>query len=897
MSRPSLVAFRWSKSSRNPATRRRIFFEPLEERCVLAAPTITLGTAGGVFALDPTFDVDGLVRTDLVTSQDDSAWDTAVQADGKIIAVGQAAGASGMPDFAVVRYNVDGSKDLSFGGGDGVFTFNFAGQDVAKAVLIQPDGKIVVAGTAETIGTGGFNLGVIRLNDDGTLDMSFAPDGGSDFGGGALTVDFGGTLDFGDAAALQADGKIVVVGTSSSLSGTNKIGVVRIHSDGSLDTGFSGDGKQELDLIMTPGSTELAAGVVVQGDQKIVVASQISDENGINKAAITRLNSDGSPDGSFSGGTVITTFPAAPVSTIGGFVEAVALDGDKIVAAGTLLHDLNLEDFFVLRYNADGTPDNTFDGDGMVFSNFGTDSRDRAFDVVVQGGKIIVAGESDGGTGNDDFLVARYNSNGSLDTTFAPGGRIKTDFLINNLSKINGARSLALTPTGGIVLAGQLNHVNGTDFLLARYVQPPGNPPTFDPINENGSITLTGSYTTSSPLAATITINWGDGTSSSVPVTGGAAPFSASHTYLDDVPSGDPSNNNLITATIVDPEGADSESTSVIVNNVAPLAGALGGPSGGVRNQPLTFTGSFTDVGTLDTHSVIINWGDNTTSAAVINPVTRTFTASHEYASTGGFTLSYTLTDDDTGQVAVASAAAVNIAVAQLQPAPGLPGETALFIGGTGVGESISVTPATTSVEAFINGVSQGVFDPTAAVFIYAGSGDDDLQISGSIALSAWLFGGAGHDRMKGGAGSDVLLGQDGNDLLVGGAGRDILIGGLGADRIVGNADDDILISGTTSHDANIAALAAILAEWTSTRDWNARTANISGAGTGPRENGMFFLTALTVQDDGARDVMTGSSGFDWFFANLGSEDDASKDKITDLSAAEFAADLEFIGS
>jgi Ca2+-binding RTX toxin-like protein len=140
-------------------------------------------------------------------------------------------------------------------------------------------------------------------------------------------------------------------------------------------------------------------------------------------------------------------------------------------------------------------------------------------------------------------------------------------------------------------------------------------------------------------------------------------------------------------------------------------------------------------------------------------------------------------------------------------------------------------------------------------------------------------------------------LGQLGDDLLVGGSGRDILIGGMGADRIVGNCDDDILISGTTDHDANVAALAAILAEWTSTRSASERINNLSGTGTGEKANGTYYLTQDKVYDDGVRDVMTGSSGFDWFFANLGSESDPAKDKITDLSAAEFASDLEFIGS
>src|SRR5205823_1862977 len=120
---------------------------------------------------------------------------------------------------------------------------------------------------------------------------------------------------------------------------------------------------------------------------------------------------------------------------------------------------------------------------------------------------------------------------------------------------------------------------------------------------------------------------------------------------------------------------------------------------------------------------------------------------------------------------------------------------------------------------------------------------------------------------------------------------------------IVGNAADDILIAGSTAFDANEAALSAILAEWTSARSYAARVANLMGTGTGSdfdnRQNGCYFLrvtdqaATTTVFDDGSADVLTGNDGIDWFFANLFGS--GIKDKITDLSAAEFANDLTFI--
>jgi Ca2+-binding RTX toxin-like protein len=200
--------------------------------------------------------------------------------------------------------------------------------------------------------------------------------------------------------------------------------------------------------------------------------------------------------------------------------------------------------------------------------------------------------------------------------------------------------------------------------------------------------------------------------------------------------------------------------------------------------------------------------------------------------------------------------------------------------------------------------VPTGTFIPTGRLIANGEGGHDDITVNGSIALNAVLNGGAGNDRLKGGAGHDNLLGGEGDDLIVGGAGRDFLIGGTGADRLVGNADEDILVAGTTNFDAQDAALYAIVSEWTSTRTYAQRTANISGTGAGPsfdaRLNGTYFLNAsATVHDDNAKDMLTGAAGQDWFFANLflDSGDDANKkDKITDLHANEFAIDLDFIG-
>ena len=162
-------------------------------------------------------------------------------------------------------------------------------------------------------------------------------------------------------------------------------------------------------------------------------------------------------------------------------------------------------------------------------------------------------------------------------------------------------------------------------------------------------------------------------------------------------------------------------------------------------------------------------------------------------------------------------------------------GARSLCVTGTAAAEHIHLSPGpgTGAVNASLSEVPTGTFAPDGRIVVFAGNGDDNVQIAGSIALPVWLFGEGGDDRLKGGAGHNVLLGGDGEDLLVGGSGRDFLIGGQGADRIVGNSQDDILIAGITTFDNNEAALSAIMAEWTSLRDYSTRTANISGTGGG----------------------------------------------------------------
>jgi hypothetical protein len=177
------------------------------------------------------------------------------------------------------------------------------------------------------------------------------------------------------------------------------------------------------------------------------------------------------------------------------------------------------------------------------------------------------------------------------------------------------------------------------------------------------------------------------------------------------------------------------------------------------------------------------------------------------------------------------------------------------------------------TAKALVDNLAQGTFSPTGRLIAYGIAGNDDIEVAGGVTLPAFLYGGDGSDRLKGGGGNNVLVGGTGNNTLIGGSASNLLIGGSGSSTLIGGSGDDLLIAGTTAYDANDAALAAIMAEWTSGRDYATRIANLSGTGSGPRNNGNDFLNAggpnTTVFDNGAVDVIKGGSGMDWFFANV----------------------------
>jgi PKD repeat protein len=408
-------------------------------------------------------------------------------------------------------------------------------------------------------------------------------------------------------------------------------------------------------------------------------------------------------------------------------------------------------------------------------------------------------------------------------------------------------------------------------------------------IDENGSVTLTGAFTDPDGLDTHhVVINWGDGSApTTIDLAAGVYSFTATWQYLDDNPTGTASDSYTIGVTVSDNQiGSGSNSAGMTVNNVAPVVAPISGPSPspGVRGQTLAFSSSYTDVGTLDTHEVSWDFGDGT--VIPFHPATDpgALSPTHVFTAAGTYIVTLTVRDDDTGSTAVTKS--VPITVYGMEDDPFIPGATDLVVGGGDGDDVIRFHPVGTNgdVGLILNGVTLGVFHPTGRLIAYGQGGNDDIQVASSINLMAWLYGNTGNDRLKGGSGPSMLMGGSGNDNVNGGSGRGLLIGGTGADRVIGGSGDDLLIGGSTTHDENDAALFGIISEWASSRDYATRVANIRGTGSGTRLNGFCFLTSggssPTVLDDGEADVLTGASGQDWFFLDVG-------DSITDERSSE----------
>jgi uncharacterized delta-60 repeat protein len=412
--------------------------------------------------LDPTFGTGGMVMTDLNRSTD-IANAVAVQADGKLVVVGQTYKDNDYSDedFVVTRYNTDGTLDNTFGSRGRVRT-DFPGlAAVPSSVVIQADGKIVVAGGAFPLFTFAGNFEVVRYNRNGSLDTSFGA-------GGIVTTTFPeGSYAFD--VALQPDGKIIAAGTvfvdfNPGDQSDTDFALARYNPDGTPDATFGNGGQVMTDFV---GMEDDAFSVLIQPDGKIVAVGSANNAATFYDFAAARYLSNGTIDTTFGvGGKVSTDFGDQNFDR----ARSAALQPDgRIVAAGFAISQNGLsQNFAVARYTSNGVLDTTFSRDGKTQIDFG-DCCQSANKVLLQSdGKIITVGYANTEDSDSDFLLARLSPRGSLDPNFGVGGKVRTSFGDLN----GGANGAALQPDGKIVAVGfQATFTNQwANFALARYL-------------------------------------------------------------------------------------------------------------------------------------------------------------------------------------------------------------------------------------------------------------------------------------------------------------------------------------------------------------------------------------------------------------------------------------------
>jgi uncharacterized delta-60 repeat protein len=343
--------------------------------------------------LDPSFGTGGIVKTIHKTVEDRSSA-TLVLGDGKILMAGSLYDNNAIY-FAMVRYQPDGQWDTTFGKKGLIIRSIGEGDDVATSVALQPDGKIIVAGSSNNGNNEDFAL--VRFNHNGTMDDSFGKNG--------MVIS---NVSSGDdriaAVTLQPDGKIVAAGSSNT-----DFGVARYLPNGEPDKTFGVNG---IVVKSLQNGEDLAMGVAVQPDGKIVVAGSSFNGDSFD-FAIARFTPEGRLDKTFGKAGILLT----SVRDGDDKVYALALQPDgKIIVAGSSDNG-SADDIALMRISNNGNPDEAFGKKGIIITSV-QKGDEHAYCISLQKDqKIVVAGNSNNGY-NNDFIIIRYMPNGALDPDF-----------------------------------------------------------------------------------------------------------------------------------------------------------------------------------------------------------------------------------------------------------------------------------------------------------------------------------------------------------------------------------------------------------------------------------------------------------------------------------------------
>jgi len=424
-------------------------------------------------ALDPTWARDspqgpGKVMTSIGGSND-SAHAIALQPDGKVLVTGTCY--NGNYEFCVLRYNANGTLDTSWSGTGTVITPMGAFEDGAFAIAVQPDGKVLVAGTCQSAYR---VFCAVRYNANGSLDPGWN-------GTGKVMTQIAGNNGSSNATAmaLQPDGKVLLAGYCAGGTNNDDFCALRYQVDGTLDRTWNGTGK-----VITPigTSTDDAHAIALQTDGKVLLAGRCFAGTN-NEFCVLRYRADGTLDTDWNG----TGRVMSPIGSGSASAAAIAVQSDgKVLVAGECWSG-TASAFCMLRYQTDGNPDLSWNGSGKTITQIGSGGFASSL-AVQRDGKVLVAGECFSGT--TDFCTVRYNADGTLDTTW---GAVGTGKVITPIaSSHDQAFAMALQPDGKVLLAGGcINSSNDFVFCAARLDGDPPPPACAVDLDGDGQVLAT----------------------------------------------------------------------------------------------------------------------------------------------------------------------------------------------------------------------------------------------------------------------------------------------------------------------------------------------------------------------------------------------------------------------
>jgi uncharacterized delta-60 repeat protein len=843
--------------------------------------------------LDTSFSGDGKAIFDVADSTDHGTGLT-IQSDGKIIVAGSSYYSSSGTDVGLIRLNADGTLDTTFSG-DGKVTFDIGGgDDLGHSVKVQADGKIIVAGDSHFSAGPSIDFSLIRLNADGTLDTTFSSDGKASF-------DVGGFVDLGQSLMLQSDGKILVAGSSynSSDQSSSDFSLIRLKADGTLDTSFSGDGKATFDL----GGDQAGYGysLQLQADGKILVAGSTGDSYGASAVtsdfSVIRLNANGTLDTTFGGDGKVTV----DIGGAGDQARSLTVQSDgKILVIGTSYYS----DFSIVRLNVDGTLDTTFSGDGKA--TFDGRGHDSGYSVSVQAdGKILFAGTSADSTGQSrDFSVIRLNADGTLDTSFA------SSTLGDAVTYVKGAAAITLDASVVIydaelaALNNGVGNYSGASITLGRH----GGASSQDVFSSAGNLVFSGANAvlsgvtvgTLTNFAGTLAITFNanatqqrvDAVLSSIGYANHAAAAPGNvqidWTFSDGaVQSGDILSAVGSTAVTITVARGGATQTGTTGDNT--LAGGNGADSlSGGNGNDRYYVNNVGDV-VRETNADVSTGGIDTVYSYLTHAANASYvlTANVENARIVATGLS-NLTGNSINNVIHAGNGA-NV----IDGGAGIDTLSYLYATTTGSnGVTLDLSTKNASGQATASGISGA--DRVRNIENISGSNYAD-NLSGDAGNNR-LDGSLGNDRLSGSAGFDTLMGGMGNDTLNGGAGADTLAGGAGNDLYyVENKGDVMSEAASAGTDTVYSYLAAYTlgANVENGRILASGAANLSGNSL----NNVLLGGAgnNTLTGGGGQDMLTGGLGNDFFDFNVLADSgivSTKWDVITDLVHRQDKIDL-----